>query len=177
MSLKKYEAHTQITFKHTFLLAHRFTPQNQKKITPKPPIYWDFCLQLHASFIQSIRYFKLYIYFMSSMHFLDILLILRFDWFVISNKNTHTFITFASYHCYMMDFLTTFVKILLCSQNFVMHLFYMTAIAYVWTYTITVVQVCKIFQLLWYPNILLVQKNIFFIKYVLWLLLDCNSVF
>lgn len=40
---------------------------------------------------------------------------------MINNKATHIFIIFSLYDCYLMDFITAFVKTWSCCQNFVLH--------------------------------------------------------
>lgn len=91
-----------------------------------------------------IWYFKLYIYFVLFMHLLDIILFLGFCVNCDKQQNNTHFYKFASCHYYVMDFLTTFVEISFCTQNFVLHSFYTTAVVYAWIYIATIVYFSKL---------------------------------
>ena len=97
-------------------------------------------------------FYTLNLFYVLFMHFLDIILFLRF--YLVCDKQQNN--SHSQYICiissYVIDFQTIFVEISFYSQTFILHLFY----------TIAVVQMYKMFQLLWHIIILLVQKIYFF---------------
>lgn len=126
----------------------------------------NFGLHLSALFIQSTRYFKVYIYFMCCLCIFFNCIVLGFCLLNYKQQNNSHFYCFCIISLCVMDFLTIIVEISFCSQNFkikffVLDPFFTTTVVYVWIYTTIVVYVVKIFQLLWHLNIMLVQIYIY----------------